>query len=42
MGEINVAILHIYGARTISLLFSNHQDTEYESQEMEIDVSVSI
>ena len=30
MGEIVVAILHIYGVRAISLLFCNHQDTESE------------
>ena len=29
-------ILHIYGARVIILRFFNHQDTESESQEMEI------
>ena len=31
-----VGILHIYGALAILLLFCNHQDTEFESQEMEI------
>ena len=39
MGEIVVAILHIYGVRAISLLFCNHQDTESEKWEMEIGVA---
>ena len=30
-----VVILPIYGALAISLLFCDHQDTEYESQDME-------
>ena len=34
-----VAILHIYGARSISLLFCDYQDTESESCEMEFGVS---
>ena len=33
-----VAILHIYRARAISLLFCDHQDTKSESQDKEIDV----
>ena len=37
-----VVILRIYGARAISLLFCNHQDTEPESQEMEIGAAGSI
>ena len=31
MGENIVAILHIYGARSIFLLYCDHQDTESES-----------
>ena len=34
-----MAILHIYGARAIFLLFCDHQYTESESREMEIGVS---
>ena len=37
-----MAIIHIYGARAISLLFYNNQDTEPESQVMEIGVDGSI
>ena len=40
MGEINIAVvLHIDGDLAIFLLFCYHQDTESESQEMEIGVS---
>ena len=34
-----VAVLHIYSARANFLLFCNHQDTDSESCEMEIDVA---
>ena len=34
-----VVILYIHGALFIYLLFCNHQDTEYESREMEIGVA---
>ena len=33
-----LVVIHIYGARSILLIFCNHQDTEYESQAMEIGV----
>ena len=34
-----VVVLHIYGARPMSLIFFYHQDTESESCEMEIGVA---
>ena len=34
MGENIVVILHIYGARTIFLLFCDDKDTESEQQEI--------
>ena len=34
-----MAIIHIYGARVIFLLLYDNQDTESESQEIEIDIS---
>ena len=39
MGENVVAIIHIYGDRAIFLLFCYRQDTEYESQVMEIGIA---
>ena len=39
MAENIVAIIHIYGAKAIFLIFSNHQDTEYKSRGMEISVA---
>ena len=33
-----LVVIHIYGARAILLLFCNHQDTESESQAMDIGV----
>ena len=37
MGAKNIALLiHIYGAKAIFFLFCDHQDTEYESREIEI------
>ena len=39
MSEKSVAILHIYGARTIFLLFCYHQDTKSESRDIEICVA---
>ena len=35
VGKI-MTILHIYGAKTNFLLFCDHQDTESESQEIEV------
>ena len=37
-----VAILHIYGARAILLLFCDLQDTEFELYEIEISISQPI
>ena len=37
-----MAMVHIYGARAISLIFSNHQDAQSESQEMEMSTSQPI
>ena len=37
-----LVFLHIYGARGISLLFGNHQDTELGSREIGIGVHPSI
>ena len=34
--------IHIYGDGSIFLLFCYHQDTEFESQEMEIGVAEPI
>ena len=34
-----MSIIHIYGDRTIFLLFFDHQDTEYEYQQMDIGVA---
>ena len=42
MGRKMVAILHIYGAIAILLLFCDHQDTESESCKMEIGVAGTI
>ena len=39
MGEKIVAILHMYWARAILIIFKKHKDTESESQRMEIDVA---
>ena len=39
IGKTIVAILHIYGALAIFLLFFCHQDTESESRDTEIDVA---
>ena len=39
MGENIAAIIRIYGARAIFLLFYDHQDTESESREIEISVA---
>ena len=39
MIENIVAIIHIYGARAIFLLFCDHEDTESEPSEMAIDVA---
>ena len=33
-----MVIIHIYGARSFSLLFCDHQDTESESCEMEMSI----
>ena len=33
-----MAIIHIYGARSIILLFRNHQDTASESREIEMSI----
>ena len=41
-GRKNVAVIHIYGARDIYLLFCDHQDTESESQEIEMSISQQI
>ena len=40
--EKNVAVLHIYGGKAISLLFCVHQDTESELLEMDIIVAAPI
>ena len=37
-----VEILHIYGGRAISLLFCDHQDTQSESCEIEMNISQPI
>ena len=37
-----MAILHIYGARSIFLLFHDHQDTKYEACEIEMSISQPI
>ena len=37
-----VEIINIHGARAISLLFYDHQDTEYELLEIKIGVSGTI
>ena len=37
--KIGVVILHIYGARSIFLIFYDHQDTESEQPEIEIGVA---
>ena len=42
MGENIVVVLKIYGARAISLLFCDHQDTGFKSHEMEICVARTI
>ena len=34
-----MVIIHIYGALVILLLLRDHQDTEYESFEMEIGIA---
>ena len=38
MGENIVAIIHMYGATAIVLLIFDHQDTEYEEQEIEMSI----
>ena len=38
IGENTVAIIHIYGARAIILLFCDHQDTESESKEIKTNI----
>ena len=37
--ENMLVVLHMYGTRAIFLIFCDHQDTEYESCEIEISIS---
>ena len=37
-----MVIIHVYGAIAVLLLFCDHQDTEYESCEIEMSISQPI